>query len=182
MSLTQKEIKEQNAYLLLCREQFRRAATCVAEAFATHPAVERVALFGSVAKPPWKEVPRFRRFGQAGVAVWHECNDVDLAVWMNDLHGLKQLQKMRARALSDLLHNENIGVAHYQVEVFILEPGRDRYLGRLGTFSTCPKGKIDCLVPGCGDALFLRQHEDFVFYPDALDGAVVLYDQNEPSA
>lgn len=181
MSLTQQEIEEQNAYLLRRREQFRRAATCVAEAFAGHAAVERVALFGSVAKPPWKEVPRFRRFRQARVAVWHECSDVDLAVWVNDLGCLKQLQKARARALNDLLHREQIGVAHHQVEVFVVAPGTDRYLGRLCNFSTCPKGKVDCLVPGCGEALFLRQHEDFVFYDDALEGAVVLYDRHTPS-
>lgn len=181
MTLTQEEIDAQNTYLLLRREQFRRAATCVAEGFAAHPAVERVALFGSVAKPPWKEVPRFRPFQRAGVALWHACNDVDLAVWLSDLRGLKPLQKIRVRALNDLLQRENIGVAHHQVEVFLLEPGTDRYLGRLCTFGTCPKGKRACLVPGCGDVSFLQQHEDFAFYADALHGAVVLYDRNGPS-
>jgi hypothetical protein len=182
MALSQAEIESQNTYLLLRREQFRQAASWVADAFAQHPAVERVALFGSVPKPPWKEIPRFHRFRRAGVAVWHECKDVDLAVWVNDLSGLHQLRKTRAQALNDLLHHENIGVAHHQVEVFLLEPGTDRYLGRLCTFGKCPKGKRDCLVPGCGDDSFLQQIEDFVFYEDALDEAIVLYDRNESVA
>lgn len=182
MALSQAEIERENTYQLLRREHFRRAATRVAEAFAQHTGVERVALFGSVAKPPWKEIPRFRRFQRFRVAIWHECKDVDLAVWLNDLSGLKQLQKARARALNDLLRDENIGVAHHQVELFILEPGTDRYLGRLCSFGKCPKVKIDCLVPGCGKEPFLQQDRDFEFYADALHEAVVLYDRNELSA
>ena len=38
-----------------------------------------------------------------------------------------------------------------QHNVFVLEPGTDRYLGRLCIFGDCPKGKRECLVPGCGE-------------------------------
>lgn len=164
-----KEVEDQNRDLLRRQQEFRRAATRVAAAFAAVPAVRRVALFGSVALPLEKEVPRFRRFRRAGIRVWHECQDVDLAVWLDDLGCLRALQKASARALNALLQEESIGVAHHQVDVFLFEPGTDRYLGRLCRFSSCPREKLECRVPGCGATLFLRQHEDFHLDPRSLD-------------
>ena len=35
-----------------------------------------------------------------------------------------------------------IGIASHQVDVFILEPCADRYLGRLCDFNACPRGKV----------------------------------------
>lgn len=52
-------------------------------------------------------------------------------------------------------------------EVSPFSPFRRRgiaiWLGRLCTFAVCPKGKRQCLVPGCGETKLLQQHEDFVF-------------------
>jgi hypothetical protein len=39
------------------------------------------------------------------------------------------MQKARSRALSLLFDEHNIGVAHHQVDVFIMERGLDCYLG-----------------------------------------------------
>lgn len=181
MALSRREIDRQNAYLLLRREQFRRAAECVAAAFAEEPAVRRVALIGSVAKPPFKEVPRFSAYRRAQVEVWHECGDVDLAVWVEgldrDARLLGRLRKALVGTLNALLRDERIGVANHQVEVFLLEPGTDRHLGRLCAYNACPKQKPACRVPGCGAVPFLRQFEDFRFFDDALDGAVILFDR-----
>jgi hypothetical protein len=173
------EIAEQDRLLLRRQEELRAAAEFVAAAFAQLPVVERVVLFGSVAQPLRKEVPRFQKFRRAGVAVWHECKDVDVAVWLSDMSALKSLQKARGNAMNALLDTAGIGVAHHQVDVFLLEPGSGRYLGRLCHFGTCPKGKPECLVPGCGTALFLRQHEAFVLDPRSLDPArcVLLFDR-----
>jgi len=44
-----------------------------------------------------------------------------------------------------------ISFVSHQLDVFLFEPSSDRYLGRLCSFSKCPKGKRDCLVPGCGE-------------------------------
>jgi hypothetical protein len=65
--------------------------------------------------------------------------------------------------------------------MFFLAPGDSRYLGRLCKFGTCPQGKPECSVPGCGATSLLRQYEDFVFFPDALspDKAVVLYERGK---
>lgn len=166
------------------QQKLRRAAEYVARAMAKVRGVEKVALFGSVAAPLEREVPRFSPFRQAGVEVLHECKDVDLAVWVSDLGNLKALQRARSGALNELLRDEKLGVAHHQVDVFVLEPGTDRYRGRLCTYGECPKQKVECHVPGCGEPLFLKQHEDFVFYDDALrpDAVVVLFDRAAPAA
>lgn len=61
-----------------------------------------------------------------------------------------------------------ISVVGHQLDVFLFEPEAGRYLGRLCTFSTCPKGKRDCLVPGCGEIPFNKRVADFEPYPDLL--------------
>jgi hypothetical protein len=165
--------------MLQRQDQYRVAAQYVAEAFARLPWVEKVVLFGSVANPLTKEVPRFRGFRQAGIPIWHECKDADLAVWLSGLSDLKALQRTRAQALNGLLRDKNIGVAHHQVDVFIMQPGTNRYLGRLCCFGTCPKSKDECRGPGCGATRLLRQHKGFVFKDEALTAgrSVVLFER-----
>ena len=166
---SKQKIEEQDQYMLRLQRNFRLAADVVADAFAQLPEVERVLLFGSVAVPLEREIPRFREFRRHGIAVWHECKDVDLAVWLSDLTHLQNLQKARSRALNELYQKQNVGVAHHQVEVFIMEPGTDSYLGRLCAFTRCPKDKLDCLVPGCGNTPFLKQLKGFIFSKAALE-------------
>jgi len=175
---SRQKIAEENELMLRRQQQFRLAAEYAARSLAQVPEVRRVMLFGSVAVPLWEEVPRFREFRRAGVAILHECKDVDLAVWVSDLSCLTQLRRCRSAAMNELFRERNVGVAHHQVELFLMEPETDRYLGRLCTYGTCPKGKDACRVPGCGAIPFLKQHEDFVLSPDALrsDRTVVLYD------
>jgi predicted nucleotidyltransferase len=162
---TRNDVDRENERMAQRHRLFRRAARRVAEELALLPAVRKVVLIGSVARELWKEVPRFAKFRRAGVQIWHECKDVDLAVWMDDVDDLASLRLARSRALRELSHGTGPGVADHQVEVFLLEPSTDRYLGRVCCFNRCPKGpfKPECLVPGCGQSAFLQQHENFVF-------------------
>jgi hypothetical protein len=175
----EEEIDDENRMMQRRQEEFRTAADWVAAALARLPMVERIVLFGSISQPLEQEVPRFRKFRRRGVALWHECKDVDLAVWVNDLSSLNTLRKEQSGVLNDLFDVAGVGVAHHQVDIFLMEPGTDRYLGRLCHFGTCPKGKPECRVPGCGASPFLRQHERFAFDPSCLDPAkaVVLFDR-----
>ena len=177
---SRREIQDTERQMMERWQRFRLAAERVATEFARIDAVERVALFGSVAAPLEREVPRFRQFRRARVEVWHECKDVDIALWLRDLSALRDLQKARSRAVNDLWQELQIGVAQHQVDVFILEPFTDRYLGRLCDFASCPKdGKRECLVPTCGQPPHLQQHEGFTLSPDALqaDEVIVLFDR-----
>jgi len=168
--------------MLRRQRDFRAAAEYVAEALARLPVVRKIVLFGSVVAPLKKEVPRFREYRRAEIEVWHECWDADLAVWTSDLASLRSLQQARSQALNDLLTEKSIGVAHHQVEIFLMEPGTDRYLGRLCCFGACPKGKPECVVPGCGSVKFLKRHAGFILHSDALapSRAVLLYDAGRP--
>src|SRR5215210_1521336 len=174
---TRQEIAEQDRQMLDRQAQFRVAADAVTAALAHVPEVEAVALIGSVARPLWREVPRFQPFRDWDVPVWHECKGVDLAVWLDRLDRLQTLNRARSVALHQLFKEKQIGVAHHQVEIFILQGEVNAYRGRLCPFSQCPKGKRECLVPGCGRDPFLQQHAGFTFWPDALalDKIMLLY-------
>ena len=164
------EIDSQNRYLAGQQRAFRAAADVIVDAWASFPEVRAIAVIGSVARPLWKEVPRFREFRHAGIEVWHECKDLDLALWLDSQERLGELRRARDRALREAyVPGEMVtGVVGHQVDVFLIEPGTDRYLGRLCAFSQCPKGKRDCLTPGCGAVPFNKQHEGFVPYDDLL--------------
>ncbi len=164
------EISQENAAMLKRRDSFRRMAGMAATGFSKLPFVQKAVLFCSFAAPPTTEVPRFSRLCHARIAIYHECKDVDLAVWLDDLTQLRALK----RAVSDatnvfnqlICHKELLpGVAHHQVDVFVFEPGTNRYHGRLCTFNQCPKGKPECRVPGCGAQRFLQLYEDFEIHP-----------------
>ena len=173
-------ILDMNRMMRRRQNNFREAAKYVASAFAAVAGVEKVALFGSVGAPHNKHAARFRRLRRAGIDILHECRDVDIVAWVSDLGCLRNLQKARSRALNDLLSDRNIGVAHHQVDVFIMEPESDRYLGRLCRFSECPKGKDECRVSGCGTTPFLQRHERFVFNFKSLESerVAVLYERS----
>jgi hypothetical protein len=176
--LSTQGIARQNGRMLQLYRNFRMAADAVAAAWRDRPEVAAIALIGSAARPPWKEVPRFRSYRRARIELWHECKDVDLALWLSDLSGLDALRRAKNAALNRLRQGTGC-VASHQVDVFLLKPGSDRYLGRLCQFNRCPKGKIDCLLPGCGATPFLRQHAEFAWRPDSVaEGRMlVLFDR-----
>jgi hypothetical protein len=179
------EIAQENTAMLKRREAFRRVAELAASGFAKLAFVRKVVLFGSVAAAPRKELPRFRRLRQARVEIYHECKDVDLAVWVEDLSQLRALKKVVSAAThvfnQSLCHQAMLpGVAHHQVDVFIFEPTTDRYRGRLCSFGQCPKGKPECAVPGCGTQPFLQLYNDFSISPRVFveQPSEVLYERS----
>lgn len=160
------EIDEQNRYLLRQQRHFRIAADIVTDAWMRFAEVVAVAVIGSVAKPLWKELPRFSEFRRARIEVWHECKDLDMALWVDSQHRLGALRKATYAALRNAYESgAGMSVAGNQVDVFLFEPETDRYLGRLCKYTQCPKGKRDCLVPGCGTIPFNKRIADFE--PDA---------------
>jgi hypothetical protein len=176
---TRREIAEQDRYMLARLAAFRRAADAAVTAFATFPEVRAIMLFGSVARPLRREVQRFQRFRRFGIELLHECKDVDLAVLIDDLDNLSALNRARNKTVADVHKAGGLGVAHHQMDVFLFDDGWNNYLGRLCTYGQCPKGKVECLAPGCGRKPFLKQHREFVFRCDALaaDRIVPLYER-----
>lgn len=178
--MRQSKIKEQNEALLRLQREFRMAADVVTAAFMDFAEVCSVAVIGSVAQKLWKEVPRFSDFRRARIEVWHECSDLDLAVWLDSQDRLDQLRRALARSLTAAFHaGMGVSMPANRVDVFLFEPGSDRYLGRLCRYSTCPKGKLDCRVPGCGTIPFNKVVEGFRPHADivATAGDTMLYER-----
>jgi hypothetical protein len=149
-------LNDDDRYTLRRYADFRAAADGVAEVLARVPAVRRIALFVSVASASRTETHRRRR------GDLHQPKDVDLAVWLDHVVNLDGLRKLSAQALNRLWHDKGIGVAHHQIDIFVLDSS-GTYLGRLCPFNQCPKHKPECRVEGCGKTPFLRQHEGFDF-------------------
>ena len=166
------EIEEQNRLMLVRQREFRVAADVVTDAWMAFPEVQAVAVIGSVAKPLWKEVPRFTEFRRERIEVWHECGDLDLALWIDSQDRLGSLRRAAAHALRTAFERgAKTSVVSQQLDVFLIEPGTDDYLGRLCKFNTCPKGKRDCLTPGCGEVAFNKKIADFKPGSDLLEPA-----------
>jgi hypothetical protein len=173
-------IEQQNQILLRQQREFRLAADVVTEAWTTFPEVQAVAVIGSVAKALWKEIPRFSDFRRAGIEVWHECRDLDLALWIDSQERLGALRRAAALALRAAFERgAGTSVVSQQLDVFMIEPGSDRYLGRLCSFNACPKDKRDCLVPGCGAIPFNKVVDEFRPWADLLEPAryAMLYER-----
>jgi hypothetical protein len=161
---TDKDIDEENALMLRGQQLFRWTAQLIAIAQSEVPEVQRVAAFGAVAQPLGLEVPRFREFRRHRIRIFHECADLDLAVWTTDASRLDSIKKALHRGLALVQHTPYGGVAHHQVDVHILEAATGIYQGRLCIFGQCPKaGKRECFVPGCGAQPFLRQFKNYHF-------------------
>lgn len=162
-------LKQDNAHLLRTQRHFRRAADVITKAWSSFPQVAAIAVIGSVAKPLWKEVPRFAPYRRRGIPLWHECKDLDLALWLDDLGGLGDLRRAKVAALkAEHERQQDFGVADHQIDVFLFAPESDAYLGRLCHFNRCPKSRPECAVPGCGATPFLRQFPDFEVDDDIL--------------
>jgi predicted nucleotidyltransferase len=174
---TRQQITEADRSMLARQAAFRRAADAIAAELAGVPEVRAISLFGSVARVLEREVPRFQPFRSHRIEILHECRDIDIAVWIDRFDNLAALNRARSRAVANLFKDTGIGVAHHQVEIFLFGDGWHDYRGRLCTYGQCPKGKVECLTPGCGRELFLKQHQDFVLAPDALATAVPLYER-----
>jgi len=177
---SEEDVKDENAAMLLRQRRFRWAAQSIAIAMSELPEVQKVAAFGAVAAPLEMEVPRFRDYRRYGIEILHECQDLDLAVWMTDFKRLKELKRAMNRGLSPMQNTPFGGVAHHQVDVHILDAGTGDYRGRLCIFSQCPKeGRRECLAPGCGAELFLQQFAEYRFRPGqfADTSKTVLFDR-----
>jgi len=176
---TRATIAAEERGLLERQRVFRFAADRVTAVLAQCADVEAIALIGSVARPLWREVPRFAPYKRLRLLIAHECKDVDLAAWVSRVDGLDELRRARGRAIKEIVAERGHGPAVHEIEVFLLERSTNRYLGRLCHFRQCPAGKRDCLAAGCGQHQFLKQHDAFSFWPEATaEGAAVrLYDR-----
>jgi hypothetical protein len=162
------EIHEDRQRLIEKQRIFRQTAQKVALRLAEISAVQRVVLFGSVANPLREEIPRYARYRRWKVALPHECNDIDLAVWLSDFSQLKNLQLAQRRGLASPRFHIGLRVSPRQIDTFLFAAESGNYRGRLCAFSPCPAHQAECGQNNCGDIPYLRVIPGFTLHPDAL--------------
>jgi hypothetical protein len=114
------EIALEDERQLKRQQDFLAAADAVAAALTAFAEVEKIALFGSAARPLAREVPRFQVYRRFGIELLHECKDVDLAVWLSRTDRLRDLWRAQSQAVSQLHARTGVGVAQHQINVFLL--------------------------------------------------------------
>ena len=177
--LSRAGIDAENRFLLRRYREFRLAADAVTAAWRAHPYVVTVSLIGSLARDPWKEVPRFQPWRRAGIALWHECKDVDLALWLADLTDLNGLRRARAKRCRTCCA-ETISASR-AIRSTSSFSNREPTVISVAYATSMParRARRECRVPGCGEVAFLRQHDRLRLAPDSLAGdrAVRLFDR-----
>jgi cupin 2 domain-containing protein len=142
---------------------FLHAALKLAERLSEFPEVERIALFGSLAKPPFRESYRYKR----RIWAFHEPKDIDMAIWLSSLKNLKVMRRTIA-TLAESVAKKAPGICAGNVELFVFDSKSSKYLGRVCHYKHCPYNDANCRVDGCGKPSHLKIASDFMLYPDAV--------------
>jgi len=164
------EIHEEDMAMLRRQSGFRKAATLLAERLGKMEEVVSVVLFGSVALPLWKEVPRFSRLRRRRIMVYHECTNIDLAIRVTHAGRADSMRKVCSDLIRELVdHNIQLSIANHHFCLHLIDAGTKRYLGMVCHFNQCPKHKDPCRVPGCGATKFVQILPWFRFKPERLN-------------
>ena len=149
-------------------QSFIVVALELAERLTEHPEIERISLFGSLARPPILEPhPYSKRLRDRGVHIFHSPKDIDLAIWLSSLTNLGAIRKMMTKTVSDMAE-QTPGLCDDAVELFVFDHRSGTYLGRICHFNKCPKEHTDCFIQGCGTPKHLKTMKDFVLHPEAI--------------
>ena len=164
------EIHEEDQNMLRRHENFRKAARVLTRRLAEMPDVQKVLLFGSVALPLWKEVPRFARLRSRQMKVFHECNNIDLAVWVTSSEIAPDIRRAHAATVKELVDNDiHFSIAHHHFSTHLIDQSTGAYLGMVCHYNQCPKHKPACQVPGCGASKFVQVLPWFKLKPQRLN-------------
>jgi len=164
------EIYEEDQRMLRRQADFRNGARVLTERLAAMPEVQQVRLFGSVALPLWKEGSYHSRLRQRQIQVYHECANIDLAVWVTSPAGADGIRKEAAQVVRELTDkNVYLSIAHHTFSIRLIQETDGTYLGMVCHFNKCPKHKRECEVPGCGAHPFVQILPWFRLEPDRLN-------------
>ena len=167
--VTRGEIAREDRSMLLRQDQFRKAARLLSKRLADMPAVRKVVLFGSVALPLWKEVPPHSRLRARRIKIFHECQNIDLAVWVSTPSVADTIRRAHSAVVNELLDNEvHFGIAHHFFSTHLIDHATGKYHGMVCHYGQCPKRKEECRVPGCGEHKFVRVLPWFRLKPERL--------------
>ena len=169
------------------------AVSYVAKEIAKVESVEKIVIFGSLAKnaKKWMELDgivakkpveegEYWLFNNTNLAAaihkeeqlrsrkspFKQMKDVDLAIWISSTDELGLIRKALGMPMKEYISSGKFGVSNNEFDIFLLDAGINKYLGNLCRYATCPKGKDDCNVRGCGKVPHLQKFKQFVLFPE----------------
>jgi cupin 2 domain-containing protein len=137
-------------------------ATKLAKRLIEFPEVERIVLFGSLAKPPFR-----RRYKYKSRMCFHYPNDIDLALWLSSLDNLGAMRRVLATLVPSVF-KKTPGICEGAMELFVFDSHSSKYLGRVCHSKQCPRNDLECMCEWCGKPPHLKIEHDFVLHPDAI--------------
>ena len=158
----------ENKNALKQHQSFIGVALKLAERLIEYPEVERIALFGSLSKPPVLEPhPYSKHLRDRGVHIFHSPKDIDFAVWLSSFDNLGTIRKTMSKTISGMTE-QAAGLCGGSVEIFVFDHQSGKFLGFLCHSKKCPKEHIDCLIQGCGAPKHLQTIKGFALHPEAI--------------
>jgi len=142
--------------------EYITVATQLAERLIEFPEVERIVLFGSLAKPPFR-----RRFKYKKRMYFHYPKDIDLALWLSSLENLDAMRQVLTMPLPPASQKAR-GIRESNMKLFVFDSHSSKYLGRVCHSNRCPHGGFECMCAWSGKPPYLKTTHDFVLHPDAI--------------
>jgi cupin 2 domain-containing protein len=135
----------------------------MAKRLTDFPEVEKIALFGSLAKPPYRKwLPTRKR-----IWTFHQPSDIDLAIWLSSLEQLAAMRQTLAKLVGEIAQKVP-GLCNDRIELFVFDSKSSKFLGWVCHYHQCPRQGMECMVEGCGKPKHLKQMGGFKLTPDAV--------------
>ena len=133
-------------------------ATLLAERLGTFQEVTKIALFGTLAQPPYRE-PHPKK---EGVLRLHFPENIDLAIWVSSLENLERFWRIRSLLLPKIC-DQRIKVTAIPIELHLFSAQTSEYLGCVCRHRHCPHKTLPCRQTSeCGNPQHLKITLDFV--------------------
>ena len=149
---------EADQHALRCYRDYIGIATLLAERLGTFQEVTKIALFGTLAKPPYRE-PHPKK---EGILRLHFPEIIDLAIWVSSLENLERFRRIRSTLLPKIC-DKRIKVVEIPTEMHLFSTQTSKYLGCVCRHRQCPHKTLPCRqLPRCGTPPHLKITSDFV--------------------
>ena len=133
-------------------------AMLLAERLGTFQEVTKIAVFGTLAQPPYRE-PHPKK---EGIFSLHIPENIDFAIWTSSLENLESFRRIRSTLLPKIC-DKRIKVAVIPIEMHLFSAQTSEYLGCVCHHRHCPHKTRPCQQsPACGVPQYLKISPDFI--------------------
>ena len=147
-------IARQDDGLLRRYRDFRRAADALAAAWRSHPEEAAVTLIGSVRRSLGRKCRALHPIGERGSRCGTNARTSISRYGSRTRATLTAFAGPTPKPYAWCGTKKPSGVASHEVDAFVLEPGTDRYLGRLCDFNYVPRARPSVWCRAVGSRSF----------------------------